>query len=1149
LQGFLTVSSGKRIAPQLPKIVGAWLTGTFDSDKSVSRAALESFETAFPSEEKRKAVWRLYQGPLLSYVEDAIFRHTPQTLSDERSTSPDDAEAKYVRVVSISLLLLDQLLQTDLGDQGLSSNETFQAIVSAKKTWEFASHKDATVRRAVYKLVVDVVNYGIELNWKTISSCFLAKSLNISQASSSAQHINALLAITKAHPAVWTTEHVSKAAVSGRLYQYLRQGSQRGPEAWWLYLRELINSIPTNLWSSSKDESHKKLSYDSAGQLLSALHEGVINSNESRQNSVAAWSTYMNVFFWALDLLDEEDQRHQLLRSFLYPIIERYLLATSDLAQWTVPASRSLQLCSSSIIQLEKLYPINQFGTFYQNQVGKLVEAMRLSQPESSKNFKSSQDDLIQRARRFVDLQTAIETDISPKHNKGGAHVEHSRSNLSPTFIQSNIDLLSEAVKLLRDRKGKPYGAAGVIYIILDKRPEIIDEVKCSSTPLLLSGLLDEDVPKLLNSPSAELLVSILLKCRSMASFEKSFSAILEHFLRNEALRYSHAYNTLLRGIAGDDLRQHPDLVQRLLGDLKAALDGDDSRWPVVYEILNNQSLNNPQDSSELSTSQSIQSRMLEDMLSGLTLDGKEHNALKGLDFLLSHDASVRPLLASINIGTLLTRLLIMSDSENEENATKAARLASLVKKVLSKQGDTSTGASATEIIGRQLDGEGESISILSLVDIARETLQEGDKDQNATIASAIFPTAAHWQKALTPFTQLHPPPSISLNTPLQGCAYLIDRERRRSSGGLPRDSESFSVALRLTIFATKTLEIMSPEQLTHDQLQATYLYYPQALQVANDKLSIESSNALWIDATEEVVQEIRDTVANGQKLVHSWVRDGGHENYQDSRPTLISCWLSQLSTIRGTSVQAYNLARTFTSIMTEASDYKGASRYMLEWDTSLRTVKSSPDVLKSAALLAVCRDTLAPSALGKRLCNELVADATEVDLDNQNDGQCSRSLPWQSILTVHLALRRLVLLNLLIRGEEDLIGNVPSQRLIFLAKHLLSVTSFNQAPAGLQSELMSTLASILPPIKNLYGDFWQGAVALLTQYLSGIKDASEIVPLHSALRLHACLLSLTKGESNEDLEEELSKVKPSLEASLLDILKHFDGNSPSICF
>lgn len=141
-------------------------------------------------------------------------------------------------------------------------------------------------------------------------------------------------------------------------------------------------------------------------------------------------------------------------------------------------------------------------------------------------------------------------------------------------------------------------------------------------------------------------------------------------------------------------------------------------------------------------------------------------------------------------------------------------------------------------------------------------------------------------------------------------------------------------------------------------------------------------------------------------------------------------------------------------------------------------------------------------------------------------------------------ATRKLCLLNLLIKGEEDLIGNVPSQRLIFLTKHLLSISSFNQAAAGLQFELLSTLTSILPPIKDLYGDFWQGVVTLVADYLDSIRDASEIVTLHSALRLHACLFSMTNGESNEDLEEELSKVKPSLEGSLLEILTHFDGKS-----
>lgn len=153
--------------------------------------------------------------------------------------------------------------------------------------------------------------------------------------------------------------------------------------------------------------------------------------------------------------------------------------------------------------------------------------------------------------------------------------------------------------------------------------------------------------------------------------------------------------------------------------------------------------------------------------------------------------------------------------------------------------------------------------------------------------------------------------------------------------------------------------------------------------------------------------------------------------------------------------------------------------------------------------------------------------------------------MSYESISTLtHLALRKLVLLNLLIKGDDDLINNIPSQRLIFLAKHLLSMSSFNEAPAGLKSELLSIFASILPPIKDLYGDFWQGVVTLLTEYLSSIRNASEIPTLHSALRLHACLSSLTQGESNEDLEEALSNAKPSLETSLLGILTHFDGKS-----
>ena len=989
MQGTLTVSSGKRIAPHLPTVIGAWLTGTFDSDKSVSRAALESFEAAFATEQKRDAVWRLYQAPLLTYVEEAVLKHTPETLSDERGTSPDDAEAKYVRVVSTALLVLDRLFQTGLGEKPLSANQTFQAIINAKKTYELASHRDPSVRRAIYKVIADVVNHGVQLDWKLLSSHLLARSLHVSQASSSAQYIDVLLIVTNVHPSVWTTEYASKAAVSHRLCRYLKQGSQRGPELWWAHIRQLIKSIPVQAWKVDAAESKEQFSHDAASQLLNALHEGVVNSDEPRQNSVAAWSAFFDIFFWALALLREAEERSRLVHSFFYPVLERYLFAAPDLSQWAIPPSLSLSLCSSSILNLEELYAFDQFSAFYRSKVDELIEAMKLSQPESSKNFKSSQEDIIQKARRFFDLQAAVEAKGSPKDDRGGIEGEQLESSLSSAFASSNVHLLGEAVKLLRDRNGKPYGAAGVIYIALEKRSQAIAEVERSSSSQLLSGLLEGDAPALIKSPSANLFVLILLKCRSLVSFRKSLNAVLQQFLGDETLRHSHAYSTLLRGLTVDDLSQHSELEQSLLQDLEAALEGDDSRWAIVYEILTNPNLKQSQESSDESAAVPIQGRLVHRMLSGLAADGKEDNALKGFDFFLNRDTSLRsPSLSQLDLGSLLARLLFMSDSQNEERAGKAARLASLVKALLAKQGVLDTGASSAEIVGRQLEGEEDALSILSLVAIAREALQDAGKAKEAHVYSAIFPTSSQWQKALTPFLQIQPPLSISLITPMQGCAFLVNRERRRSSGGLLRDSEGFSVALRLAILVTSLLDTVSLEQLTIEQQEAVYLYYPQALQLANDKLSIESANALWIDSTEEVVQEVSDMVAKGQRFIQSWIRNERSHDDAFIGPSVVSCWLSQLQSIEGATAHAFNLGRTFAAIMAEASDVNGTSKYMSHWDLALRAARTSSDVVKSAALLAVCRETLATSALGKRLCNELVADATEIDFDDSTDGK-----------------------------------------------------------------------------------------------------------------------------------------------------------------
>lgn len=98
----------------MPQIVGSWLAGSYDNDKPVARAAYESLKQVFASEEKMNGVWRVYQTAILEYATDIIMNETIHSLSDERTTSPDDASGKYSRVIGSAILLVMNAIGTSI---------------------------------------------------------------------------------------------------------------------------------------------------------------------------------------------------------------------------------------------------------------------------------------------------------------------------------------------------------------------------------------------------------------------------------------------------------------------------------------------------------------------------------------------------------------------------------------------------------------------------------------------------------------------------------------------------------------------------------------------------------------------------------------------------------------------------------------------------------------------------------------------------------------------------------------------------------------------------------------------------------------------------------------------------------------------------
>lgn len=113
VHGQISVLHGKRIAKYLQQVIGSWLAGLYDNDKSAGRAALDAFKQVFPSEEKMKNVWGVYLSSIMQFALDTITKESPSTLSDERTATPDDSAAKYSRVVGTILCMVTNAIGKD----------------------------------------------------------------------------------------------------------------------------------------------------------------------------------------------------------------------------------------------------------------------------------------------------------------------------------------------------------------------------------------------------------------------------------------------------------------------------------------------------------------------------------------------------------------------------------------------------------------------------------------------------------------------------------------------------------------------------------------------------------------------------------------------------------------------------------------------------------------------------------------------------------------------------------------------------------------------------------------------------------------------------------------------------------------------------
>ena len=676
----------------MPKVAASWVAGQYDSDKMVSRAANESFKRVFGLEEKIKNVWRLYQVSILEYARDVVVKETTNTLSDERTTSPEDSSAKYSRVVGVSMMMVTNLMESISEADIDKSRPLLKEFVNEEKLWKLTSNSDAFVRRALYRLLGTVlVRYKDTLNPSTISASVLMLGLNTTQFGSAFDYAKVLALLSVEVPDTWTTYYPGsgKKSAANRLCHFLKKGSQGGPPDFWSQIAALLSNIPRSLLVRSADtESDKKVDSekDSPTPVLSALYEGLNSKDEPRANRCAAWNAYLTASDLVLSCSPDVATRNHIVTSSVLPILVQYIRPSSDNSRWAVTGAQGQDLCVRACNQAI-LQAAGTFEVGWNELSNNIIEDLKTSLPEQAKDYSRSQDSLSAEAERWYCLQAAI--------------LKGNREDITRILFKHTVPSeISSAVSVLQARNGKPYGAAAALETSIQILPEIVlSDEGCKAEILRFAN---EALPNLLLSPSAKYLIRILNYLDGSCDISRSYDKCME--VLAEAPESASKSVALQSFISSPRLATTDSLSAMVIVNLSRAMKDDDSMsWNLVMAAMGNPI-----------SPKSLTDEVLAKMTEGLSIDTKSITGLHGLEMTVKlNSAKLTEFSQSPKGSGLLSRLLVLTNSHDEEIAKRARHMCATIENALGAQGSASQATkSLIEIVNRGFESvEADSLS------------------------------------------------------------------------------------------------------------------------------------------------------------------------------------------------------------------------------------------------------------------------------------------------------------------------------------------------------------------------------------------------------------------------------------------------------
>lgn len=1141
----LMKSARKRMEKRIPKIVGPWLAGTYDKDRVVSRAATEGLSSFLNTDEKVTQFWRRLQAQILDYALESV-RETPDTLSDERSTTKEDSEAKYYRVVGASLALVLNLLQKVGVDQ---TGEQLDQYLGAESVWALAAADDSHVRRMVYQLALICLqkhNGLLRSHLPRLGRALVSDALKIKQTGSALDYVRVLTTLTEKHREVWGT----KKHPFSRLQPFVENGSQGSSSAFWQELRQLIASL-----------SRDAISSDVATGFLKALRAGISSREEPRANAPYAWACYFETFLLFLDKLTPEQCRLDFIKDTFHPVTEQYLHPVADKSVWATAAPLSLlpkawaTLASTTSDEQRRSVcgEWTRLGVEFRTR-------MNTSLPEVSKDFQSSQQSVADEGDRWFALVGAIDSYIAATYGS-----EQAAKRMREPFAEASGSILQEAVELLIRRNFKPFGAASVVESALKRFPAVLPDDGSFLVDNLYRSEHPDRVKIMLSSSSAPYILSSLNILGSMPDHAARYGDIwtqLVNILLESNEQYVPGRIAMLISTEKGKLlaQKHQPLQDYLVSTSLQTAKGGGATWELLDAALVHEALTE-------SGVRHLATEILQVIgtSAGPTSAESTSTALKAVELILRHRPAMFADASDLHVQ-LVTILLALTEVSDK---TASARLTA-IRALLDKH--TDGVASLVGIVQKNLDsldgvtGSAELEYVFSpssspvhfrLTRSRVDTLVEQAKsilDAHTVPPEQLFPSTNVWMDQLSIALKDAPSQSapLALTSNLGGAYALVQMRNSLEAYSLNRDRQGRSIPARMALFTAKLLDSGFDLSSLPQKLQTELLYMLcLVIGLSEDELLTEvrpgvADSRLWchralrgsyvgsvykmdiVDDTKSAEVEefialarriVTDIVSSADNLADGEILDGSLVG------DLISLMLEQA---RGLGSLALYSARALGLVLETLVEAHGLPSSAEDTLTRLEILKAQPETAFSAlAFITGFGEPLASSKAVKVFCNRLISDVAGATLTGAN-----------TLLTM-------VLLNACLAVYES--GELPvdNRRQVFAVRQMaswLEEAASEGRNSSVATEACKALNRLLPNVASVYGPYWEQAVSFCISLWSGVgcpelHDLCTEPCLHASLKLSATLESMEGA--NDDLDDALAAHAGEKSLALLHLLKY----------